>query len=241
MIWHWFSLSRIRGSIGISLLNDLFFELSEIAVVTFFVLSGFVLTASLTEKIRVSRSWRLIPAFYFRRILRIFPMVILVSITAYLVFYWYRYAAGITIQWDRYSDFRIKHLVRACLLIGREFNPVGWTLYIEIMAYLMFPFVILTITSRSWKILIHAAMACGVYFLLRLMNGSHTPYPLVFLTGIVLYFVVRKLSQAAQTLREGILCVALLTGGLIFSHVRNTRTPGSNPCALIGGPCPSFS
>lgn len=148
----------------------------------FFVLSGYVLGLSLARDGEPIREW---PAFLWRRVLRIYPAMI-VS----LLFCWFwlnnifdftvRYDAAAAIVWNREATWQqfLLHLV----FLDNYLNMVVWTLQVEMLGSIVFPLLFfIKMRSRTAGVLMLAAWIA--YFLL-------TPLYSYWRSGFVFMFIV---------------------------------------------------
>ncbi len=85
LLEHWVSFGRIKSPI-FSWLIAATLDASGLAVLTFFVLSGFVLTHVLNEDNNNDGTATLVARFWIRRIFRIYPLAIIVVLAAFLFF-----------------------------------------------------------------------------------------------------------------------------------------------------------
>ena len=171
------------------------------AVVVFYLLTGYVMTAQLRGKFSGASN---IPAFYLDRILRIFP--------AYLFF------AGLTLLWFYLSGHAtafLRHAPTAFDLLNNlsiiplnfyMFNqsdqftllPATWSLGAELQFYLLIPLLLLVPGLRSLALVI--SLSVFLFASLGLINSEWYGYRL--LPGVLVIF---------------------LTGGYLFE--RHTRRP----------------
>lgn len=165
------------------------------AVQMFFVLSGWVLAASL-ERSRERAPW--LP-FYLRRIFRIHPPYVFGVLLAWTASFWYPPPAigrGLTL-WFRHSS--AMRLEPAALLASLSFPghadgllPVGWTLEIEMIFSFLLP--LLVMAARPWR---GAPLLLASVALLALPEQLHLLwYSFDFALGIVAYRERRALAHA---------------------------------------------
>jgi peptidoglycan/LPS O-acetylase OafA/YrhL len=126
----------------------------EAAVIVFFVLSGLVLSLTLDRR-AASAPPRLYADFVRRRLLRIYPahlaaLIVFLPLAYFLV---YRVpmldpaavhaAAPGSGQWvddSVYGHVNRRELVKTALLVSNHYNPVTWTLQVELLGSLCLPF-----------------------------------------------------------------------------------------------------
>jgi len=188
------------------------------AVVVFYLLTGYVMTAQLRGKFSGARN---IPAFYLDRILRIFP--------AYLFF------AGLTLLWfvlaGRATPF-LQHPPSATDLLNNltviplnlyMFNqadrftllPAAWSLGAELQFYLLMPLLLLVPGLRSLALVI--SLSVFLFASLGLINSEWYGYRLlpgvllIFLTGGFIFESLHKRPRARFAL------IAVLTSVLLIA------------------------
>lgn len=106
----------------------------EAAVMCFFVISGFVLYKSLNNLHSNNKHW--IAEFYKRRILRIYPALIV----SYIIF-------------GLYLETPTNQFVQGILLWGIGENPVTWTLKVELLMAILLPFIYLMLNNKKFVVL----------------------------------------------------------------------------------------
>lgn len=182
------------------------------AVQMFFVLSGWVLAASL-ERSRDRAPWL---RFYLRRIFRIHPPYVFGVLLAWTASFWY---APATVGHDLTPWFRQAAAVRLTpgeVLASLSFPgraegllPVGWTLQLEMVFSFLLP--LLAITARPWRgaLLLLASAAT-----LSLPEEYHLLwYSFDFVLGIVAY----QQRGALCAWPAWALAAALVVGLVLFS------------------------
>ena len=148
------------------------------AVVLFFVLSGFVLTLSLRNKI-LTRA--VLTEFYLRRLFRLYPALWLACLIAAAYLVWFQGVAqpGWVSEWwprtHRENGLRILDLIKGMLALGVELPIPIWTLFIELVASALMP-LIAYLLLRRWK-LFALATAASIAFAVTL--GPRTPMHVV--------------------------------------------------------------
>ena len=158
---HWFF------SIQNPVLNN-FFGYAYYSVDIFFILSGFVLT--LIYKNIISTS---IPKFYLKRILRVFPLHFIALIILTLVVIHPTYNFNLTINYIC-SVF----LLNPFYISDALTNPPAWSISVEVICYLFFPFVIILIRELKRNSLL---MLIGIAFILSIICQQ---YFRAYITGI---------------------------------------------------------
>lgn len=215
-IWHWFSMARLSDPIFLQV-NAIMYRASEIAVTTFFVLSGTVLTLAVLRD-RSESEANLLIRYFVRRLFRIAPLAILVVTFAFFQMAVLRWALEIDTPWMRYSQFTFENWFWSAALISSHFNPPGWTLKLEVMAYVLLPFLVLAPTrpTRLGKSL-HAGLFLGfaaIFVYLVTWSVFHEMMPM-FLPGICLgLFIARPHFMANSAL--AMLAIGVLGLGILI-------------------------
>ncbi len=146
---HYNPLDSLRGIAAVMILlfhtKDQLFKPFWIGVPVFFVLSGFLITSILLES---KNSENYFKVFYFRRSLRIFPIYYLVLLIATLISL---YAHLDTTQLGYYmfylQSFTISYQIMPTFSDGLMLH--SWSLSVEELFYLFWPFIILRIEENS--------------------------------------------------------------------------------------------
>ncbi len=148
-----------------------FFLNSFLFVDLFFMLSGFIMVESYGQKIFAKPKYRGVFQFWYKRAVKILPNY----------YFWLAVSIAFFALSDIYFDKNI--IVGSCfpraiashLLLTQNiqgsclyFNPPLWSIIVEIIAYLFFPLILLTVPL--WPVLCGVAM--GSYFFL--INEYHT-------------------------------------------------------------------
>jgi peptidoglycan/LPS O-acetylase OafA/YrhL len=115
---------------------------SHAAVVTFFVLSGFVLTRSLATKPQG------VGKFYIRRIFRIYPALIVAAFAACASLWLIgvfppTHAVPTFWQWNKPSDATAFHILTSGLGVGNAILPPLWSIFIELVGSIVIPLLFL--------------------------------------------------------------------------------------------------
>jgi peptidoglycan/LPS O-acetylase OafA/YrhL len=146
-------------------------------VLTFFVISGFLISRLLFVEYKARRTISL-AAFYLRRIVRLYPAVLAytaIVVAAYLVF-----APG-EIDWPEpisalfyYANYLFVHYDVEHIQVTMPFTHF-WSLSIEEQFYIFFPALLLSFAGRPRAVAALAAAACIVPLLLRLVGAWRHP------------------------------------------------------------------
>lgn len=116
-----------------------------VGVSFFFMLSGFVLTWAGASQ----SHWN----FWRRRIARIFPLTLLVTLLAFLLFAHYEYIPG---PWAIVQNYLLLQAWNPHLNVYFAGNGVTWSLSCEAFFYLLFPFIIGPVSRLSRRGLVGA-------------------------------------------------------------------------------------
>jgi len=140
-----------------------YFECGRSAVITFFVLSGFVLAQSLLKQQTPYTGYAI------KRVFRIYPAFLLIIITTYVLHF------IIGDQYDSNSEYvrklnnpdlsfatLIKHLIMYGTKVGMGLNFVVWTLVYEMRISLIFPLILHSVSKYRWR-------SIAVYLLLSIV------------------------------------------------------------------------
>lgn len=163
---HFKTLDGLRGVAAVAVLvghaSEVFLEHSLVprkllAVVFFFLLSGFVIAYAYEEKLRRGLGLR---DFLIRRAIRLYPLVFLGATFAFGQFLLY----NLSVDHARFGSSALHELARGgyyyglaaasvpCLTCGQEAlyfpaNPPGWSLFYELIAYAVFGLVCFRLRS----------------------------------------------------------------------------------------------
>ena len=191
----------------------------------FFVLSGFLITGILLDTRTKENYWR---SFYFRRVLRIAPLylVVLVILRLALDCSW----AYITLCLFYLANFEVQFGIT-----GTRYGPV-WSLAVEEQFYLVWPFLVRRLRLRSLATL--CIVGIVVSPVLRALSVSHpfmgNPYDTTWLIsdnlfyGAILAIFLRTRAATEQRVRQltavsGGLGIVLLVVGFSF-HLLSRKT-----------------
>ncbi|MFZ6023996.1 MAG: acyltransferase family protein [Bacteroidota bacterium] len=170
-----FHVPEISKNAGLPFYNDLpFFHRGNEAVFWFFVLSGFLLSLLANKEIETGRFNIL--RFFMRRVLRIWPVYLLVSLFG-LLFY-YVILPLLHIPFVNNSDFVTAFLLQFFFLsniLHAFYDPGGiltitWSVSVEEQFYLFFPFLIYSVYHIAFLkrvvIVFLFLIICSIYFML---------------------------------------------------------------------------
>jgi len=255
----------IDGLRALAVLSVLIFHLHGpwlpggfVGVDVFFVISGFVVSASLAN-LHGAGLWTLLSHFYARRIKRIFPALIVCLLLTTLVatlFIPLSWLSVVNQQTGLYAFFGLSNFILA--QTGRdyfapttEFNPYThtWSLAVEEQFYLIFPFLFLgwlgSGRGRQWSVWL---LAGGLVLSIALAawQTHYSPTQAYFLSpgrfwelaaGVLLY-QLSVLKPEAFQLKAGLRlllgCASLLLvlGAFIWSSAAGFPFPGALPAVL---------
>jgi len=218
-------------------MNNSWLPSGYVGVDVFFVISGFIITALLTEpgsKIHL-------PSFYVNRIKRIVPayaiMLVVVSAAASILFF----SAD-------FEFFRQSLKSAALFTSNRYFSSFGsyfapraeelpllhtWSLAIEMQFYLFFPLVLLCL-PRAWRLPVLSLLTVGLFMRsgIKVSGGgyAHAYFSLLarmpefLLGGIVALGLRHREMPVRLSVVLGLLGAALLT--ISFALIDKTQFPG---------------
>ncbi|WP_410481557.1 acyltransferase family protein [Pseudomonas plecoglossicida] len=208
-----------------------------VGVDVFFVISGFIITALLTEPERKIH----LPSFYVNRIKRIVPayaiMLAIVSVASSILllsadFDFFRQSlnsAALFTSNQYFADFGSYFAPRA------EELPLlhTWSLAIEMQFYLFFPLLLLCLPS-AWRLPAMSLFAAGLFMWsgIKVSSGEHARayfsllarMPEFLLGGVVALGLRHREIPAQLSVVLGLLGAALLA--ISFALIDKTRFPG---------------
>lgn len=199
--------------------NSALYAGSELAVTIFFVLSGMVLTLSIRNA-KGGNDGIIILSYFVRRIFRIFPLLVVVVTFSFLEMYLLRRIYGIEIKWKTYADFTFEIWLKNVLLLITTFNPPGWTLRIEIVGYILIPFVVLAASRSLLKSVFYAVVSVILTVIIVKTEWwinltSFKQLMPMFIPGIFLGFIVNtpdlKNSNVLPFLVIGVVGIGILS------------------------------
>ncbi len=184
MIYHFHQLDNISSEALLS-----FIKKGYLWVDFFFVLSGFVMAMTYNAKFAGSYSWHNHKEFLLRRIGRIYPMYIFITlvISAYSLIVYGGYS-GVHRPAVNLDDPVLAHITNIFMIqawgFGKSIGGPTWSISTEWAAYLLFPILIhLAIFSRlhfSWLAALAASMClyyiAGTYVPSKSQNGQLDVY-----------------------------------------------------------------
>ncbi|WP_256249022.1 acyltransferase family protein [Pseudomonas sp. NBRC 111124] len=218
-------------------INNSWLQSGYVGVDVFFVISGFIITALLTEpgsKIHL-------PSFYVNRIKRIVPAYAIMLAVASVL------SAILFLSTD-FEFFRQSLKSAALFTSNQYFSSFGsyfapraeelpllhtWSLAIEMQFYLFFPLVLLGL-PRSWRLMVLSLLTAGLFLWsgIKVSGGDHarayfsllTRMPEFLLGGVVALGLRHREMPVQISAVLGLLGVTLLT--ISFVMIDSTQFPG---------------
>jgi peptidoglycan/LPS O-acetylase OafA/YrhL len=232
---HYVSFGRVGGPVFASLLV-MITHLATLAVLTFFVLSGFVLTHALVEDSPRHNVARLVMRFWIRRVFRIWPLAIIVILAAFLFFGGVdRYVISLS-RWAKYSDFSWNTLIGNLLFMNSSLNTPGWTLKYEIAGYALLPFTFLSVVLKGAGRYIALCILVAGYFLVPYTWPSWPLLSAGFVTGFSAYYGYRMIRVKGLS-RAGTLILACAGVAPVSVWAAMPENQFLYPLASIGISC----
>ena len=167
----------------------------HLAVILFFLVSGYIITFTSLKETRIE--------FFVKRILRIFPILIVGSLIAWGIA---KYGAPRDYLLIGEGDASVKRWVSSMFLLDGFRTPqrmvsVTWTLFIE-MAFYTFTFILLYLSKK--KVLLSTWLMLGIYVLTYLLmtkveyfaqspNSAAISYTAFLIIGRAIYLWNKKL------------------------------------------------
>lgn len=170
----------------------LIFNLSHLAVTTFFVVSGMLTYLSYSRDPNFLR-------FYVRRFFRIFPsywLVIVIQSIIFIVFFYGFYNEYDLLKYFFSNLFTANFLMPTFIDSVRAINGSLWTIKIEVLYYLLLP--IMLACFRGWISYCILGFVSFLWFLLIVDPTISKQLPgklFLFLIGISLTFVINFLKK----------------------------------------------
>lgn len=178
--------------LNIEWLYHALFRLAEVSIMTFFIISGFVVTNSFQYYRKTMSDIRAVPFFLMARGIRIWSLTIPVSLVSFFLAQHYRELSGDYSQWGRF--YYTELLLKSAFGYSREWNGPGWTLIYELWSYQLLPFLVLVFLARSWPIKAASAGILYVIFYYQITFFNITTPVFIaffscFLIGVFSYFM----------------------------------------------------
>ena len=171
-----------------------FFMLGKYAVCGFFILSGYWISLMYDKKYSLKENQ--ISVFYISRLWRIFPMFYFFSILGLIVtleFYPDFPSVIMSLDfWPKISAFSSNLFILGNAFPKHRILGPSWSLEVEILFYLLFPFIALVIKKNKFNVIILTILffLISVYIILNYKTQfeyNGLPYIFLFLFGVLAY------------------------------------------------------
>lgn len=191
------------------------FDEGEVSVISFYILSGYVMTALIRK---YYSNFESVPSFYIDRLCRLYPQFLFwLVFTSFLIFYFgYR---GFFI-----SNPHLRYLVNSILILPLGFQnlrqflilPQTWSIGIEEAFYIIIPFIILYKIQKpvffiSFLLYIISSLTKEDYlFSTPYGVGSFTQNLFIFLTGSIIFDSRNKITKPIMvTLSASVILISI--------------------------------
>ena len=228
VLWHCFARiddSYLRYSRTFeygSLLETTYIALlrgSDLAIIGFFVISGFVITESFSSYFKRFSAAGAVGVFYSARLLRIWALSIPSVLVSVALAWHYRSSTGDWSSWGRYDDFDFFYITKSALGLSGHWNAPMWTLAYEICFYFLLPLTLLPILAESRK-LRYAAIVMGAAALVVIVRSVPNVYMFVpFVVGMALYFLLPAFAKGISSRSARIALFLIGSASVIFFSV----------------------
>jgi len=212
---------------------------SHAAVVVFFVLSGFVLALSL-NKAPLSTSSLI--SFYIKRVFRILPLLIVVTL-ATLLYTRLPLSAQTPTPQNTFlmglmpHGLTVSHATFLKCLLGMAsfYVPQNWTLMVELIIAILFPFLCAAMKNSSLPV--NAAIVLALTVLSFLASGGGKSLPILYATdfsiGIATFLIWRKTTRRPNLAMTLAATALLLTSTSLWSLATNAPAPFHSPAISL--------
>lgn len=194
VIWH--CLARVddvflRISPTFEFIYYSFLRGSDIAIIGFFVLSGFVTSESFVSYFSKYNPVKATIIFYIARMIRIWSLTFTTVLVSVAVAWHYRTFSGDWTEWRRYDNFDIFSIIKSAFGLSAHWNAPMWTLGYEIAFYSILPLIMLIVMRTNYTIKISAVMVMGLIAYLFFISDIASIYNLYipFALGVAIYFI----------------------------------------------------
>ncbi len=205
----------------------LFMKGGFLGVDIFFVLSGFLITAILIEE-KDSRGGVSLKRFYARRVLRLFPALLVMVLAASAISLYVGYTANTVLLDGFFAVAYISNWARALRLSNMDYLGHTWSLAIEEQFYILWPvtlLLILRLKSRSRML----ALTCAIIIALASYRAYRT------ITGADVFVVYNHLEARLDTILAGCALALALGRGGPFVGKRGADILGAVSMAVLAG------
>lgn len=225
VLWHCFAHiddTFLKEQHFVKIASFIFLRGSDIAIIGFFVLSGFVTSASFISYLNKHKPTKAIAMFYIARMVRIWPLTFTTVLISVAVAWHYRIIYNDWTQWSRYNDFDFKSVLKSALGLSAHWNAPMWTLGYELAFYAVLPLIMLIVMRNNYSARIGAALTIVIgtilyWFSINYVTPSYNLYiPFVF--GICIYFTKDMIAvqQFFQSNNNKILIFSIAILGIIY-------------------------
>jgi peptidoglycan/LPS O-acetylase OafA/YrhL len=204
-------LSYVETSSALTFIYESLYRGSAIAVIGFFVVSGFVTTLSFYAYLTRYPFRQAALVFYGARVLRICAVAIPATVIPFLMVLAYRSITGDWRAWNigGYNDFSAAAVIQSALGWSAEWNPAQWTLRYELVFYAALPFLFVAMFRRSMTGYLGLAYCVGVIALMA-NQGALVPHILTpFLLGMAAFAVIGRVKVSALLLLPSVIGILL--------------------------------
>ncbi len=198
-------------------------SLGRFGVILFFFHTSLVLVASLDRMHTVGSSWRLIEAFYLRRIFRIYPLSILFVLAVWLL-------RLPPYPGHAFETIHGPQLVSNLLLVQNvtyqpDVQAPLWTLPLEVQMNVILPFLFLAIVRRRYvSLALWAASVPLAVFVPQLSERlSVFRYGPCFVAGVVAFDLLREKGRGRFS--AALWLVAIACAAALFGPLDNVSLP----------------
>lgn len=158
----------------------------ELAVVFFFMLSGFVIAAAYQKRVRDGLSKK---QFLLKRVIRLYPLVLLGVVLGAIWFATHAHDFAVSPWWPLpiLTSALVLPSPHVSYTFGRfPLNPPEWSLFMEMVAYIFFALAFAKMTTRSLSFL--TTIAFAVYTIIDFKYfGKDTPFPLAIFQALAAF------------------------------------------------------
>lgn len=191
------------------------------AVVSFFIISGFVMTATIRRNYPTLSA---APMFFVDRAMRIFPQYLLYIALTVAAFAWVGikvpFISGITTSNVLANAFLVPTGLYSWEAFGAAWMPQGWTLGLEAKFYLVIPF-LLILNFRKW-----AMLPSMIVFIIAYLGIIHTEtWGYMSLSGTLFIFLCGSLLyDLKERFHAAILLAVYIFAMVLFYFLTKTPT-----------------
>jgi peptidoglycan/LPS O-acetylase OafA/YrhL len=205
------SIDSFKDIPNIDIINAI---LGESPVIFFFLLSGFVLSLSMSRAVKIDGKYLI--KYLIRRILRLFPVVILSIIIAIILRNFYVESSNLASDWLKSnveksrSIVNFKDYLKCFAILNNNLNPPLWTIRVEIICSLFLPIIFILRKNRLFFSSLGIFLAfvlfkeqAGVFNPLRPKIG----YMFTFYVGLTIMMYANKIKIISKYLLTSIMII----------------------------------